>query len=261
MKINVKDLDGNTDGTVDAPSVFDTTIRPDLIKKAHVAEMANDRQDYGAKPEAGNRHSTYLSKKRRDYRSSYGIGQSRTPRKALSSSGRQFYWVGAEAPHTVGGRRAHPPKAEKNRGKKVNQQEKQKAKKSALSAVFTDHTRAKHLVPDEYPFILTDDFHDLEKTKEAHSALVELGFEDELQRTKQKNQRSGKGTKRGRKHQTKVGPLVVLPEDAKAHRALRNIPGITTKTPSELTFQDLTPGSHPGRLTLFTETTIQDLPQ
>jgi large subunit ribosomal protein L4e len=261
MKIDVKDLDGDTDTTVEAPSVFDTTIRPDLIKKAHVAEMANDRQDYGAKPEAGNRHSTYLSKKRRDYRSSYGIGQSRTPRKALSSSGRQFYWVGAEAPHTVGGRRAHPPKADEDRGKKVNQQEKQKARRSAISAVFTEHTRNKHIVPDEYPFILTDDFHDLEKTKEAYQTLVELGFDDELERTKNPNQRSGNGTKRGRKKQTKVGPLVVLPENATAHRALRNIPGITTKTPSELTFQDLTPGSHPGRLTLFTETTIQGLPQ
>lgn len=259
MKLTIKAVDGSDDGTVEAPDVFNTTVRPDLIKKAHVAEMANDRQDYGAKEEAGNRHSTYLSKKRRDYRSSYGIGQSRTPRKALSSSGRRFYWVGAEAPHTVGGRRAHPPKTDKDWSKKVNQKEKQKARRSALSAIFTDHTQAKHIVPDSYPFILNKNFEDLEKTNKAHGVLVNLGFQDELERTKQKKQRSGKGTRRGRKHQSKVGPLVVLPQDATAHRALQNIPGVTTKTPSELTFHDLTPGSHPGRLTLFTETTITDV--
>jgi large subunit ribosomal protein L4e len=259
MKLTIKSLDGTDDGSIDAPSVFNTTIRPDLIKKAHKAEMANKRQQDGAKPEAGDRHSTYLSKKRRDYRSTYGIGQSRTPRKALSSSGRRFYWFGAEAPNTVGGRRAHPPKKEKDWSQKINQQEKQKARRSAVSAIFTDHTRAKHLVPDEYPFILSDDFHDVAKTNEAHQILTDLGLGDELSRTKEKKQRSGNGKKRGRKHKNKVGPLVVLPQDATAHRALRNIPGVTTKTPEQITFLDLAPGSHPGRLTLFTETTITNL--
>jgi len=259
MNLTIKNLDGSDATTTEAPAIFTETVRPDIIKKAHKAEMANNRQPDGAKPEAGNRHSTYLSKKRRDYRSTYGIGQSRTPRKALSSSGRRFNWFGAEAPNTVGGRRAHPPKTEKDWSQKINQKEKQQARKSALSAIFTDYTRAKHLVPDEYPFILTDDFHDLEKTKEAHQVLTELGFGDELSRTKEKKQRSGNGKKRGRKHKNKVGPLVVLPQDATAHRALRNIPGVTTKTPEQLTLLDLAPGSHPGRLTLFTETTISKI--
>jgi large subunit ribosomal protein L4e len=259
MKLTKRNLDGTEAGTVEAPQQLNETVRPDLIKKAFKAARANGRQPYGAHPEAGNRHSTYLSKRRRNYRGTYGIGQSRTPRKSLNSQGRRFYWVGAEAPNTVGGRRAHAPKAEKDWTQKLNKKERRKAIRSALSAAFTDYTAEKHSVPKTYPFIVTDEFHDITKTQEAVETLQKLGFTEELERTKEKKVRAGNGTKRGRKHKTKTGLLVVLPEDATAHRALRNIPGVTTTTPNNLNVLDLAPGSHPGRLTLFTESSLQSL--
>ena len=52
----------------------------------------------------------------------------RTPRKN-GGGGR-----GAEAPNTVGGRRAHPPKAEKEWELKINSKERKKAFRSALAA-------------------------------------------------------------------------------------------------------------------------------
>ena len=45
-------------------------------------------------------------------------------------------WVGAFAPGTVGGRRAHPPKSEKIWSKKINKKENAKAIRSAISATL-----------------------------------------------------------------------------------------------------------------------------
>ena len=84
-----------------------------LIKRAVLTLQNNKRQRYGANPEAGKKVSAALSKRRRKYRGSYGHGISRVPRKILSRRGTSMNWQGAFAPGTVGGRRAHPPKAEK----------------------------------------------------------------------------------------------------------------------------------------------------
>ena len=46
--------------------------------------------------------------------------------------GTQFMWVGALAPGTVGGRKAHPPKASKIWNLKINKKERAKAIRSAL---------------------------------------------------------------------------------------------------------------------------------
>ena len=72
------------------------------------------------------KQSAKLSKRRRAYRGSYGFGISRTPRKILSKRGRRLGWVGAVAPNTVGGRRTHPPKAEKIWREEINTKERRK---------------------------------------------------------------------------------------------------------------------------------------
>ena len=255
----IKNLEGKKEGTLKTPSFLQRNVRTDLIRRAYTAERNKRRQPYGAKPGAGNRHSTYLSKRRRKYRGTYGIGQSRVPRKVMSSQGTQFQWVGAEASGTVGGRRAHAPKAEKKWEQKINKKEKRKALLSALSATTTKHTEEKHTAPETYPIILTEEFNDLTKTKDVHQTLQNLGLTEELQRTKQKKVRAGRGTSRGRKYKRKVGPLILAPEDATIHRAANNIPGITTTTPQSLSILDLAPGSHPGRLLLTTKKTLQQL--
>lgn len=255
----IKNLDGKKEGKHKKPAFLKHPVRTDLIKRAYHAEKSEQRQPYGANPDAGNRHSTYLSKKRREYRGTYGIGQSRVPRKVMSSQGTQFQWMGAEASGTVGGRRAHAPKASKKWEQKINKKERKKALASALSATTTQHTNKKQAAPETYPFILTEDFNELTKTKEVYQALQNLGLEEELERTKQKKIRAGKGKMRGRKYKRKVGPLILAPKDATIHRAARNIPGITTKTPESLSILDVAPGSHPGRILLTTKETLKQL--
>jgi large subunit ribosomal protein L4e len=136
MKIPVLDKTAKEVGKKELPKQFDEEIRPDLIRRAVLVVQANSRQPYGSDPNAGMMVSAKLSRRRRDYKGSYGMGISRTPRKVLTKRGTRFNWVGALAPNTVGGRRAHAPKAERIWDKKLNVKEKRKALRSALSATM-----------------------------------------------------------------------------------------------------------------------------
>ena len=101
MKLKVVDFKNKETKTVALPKQFNESLRPDLVKRAVLALQANRRQKYGAKPDAGTRYSAYLSKRRHNYKGTYGIGQSRTPRKVLNRKGTRFYYVGAFAPQTA----------------------------------------------------------------------------------------------------------------------------------------------------------------
>ena len=134
MKASILDLNGNKVKALELPDHFSEEFRPDLIRSAYLVLMRHKRQPHGAFPFAGKRASAELSRRRRQFRTSYGHGISRVPRKAVWHRGRQFGWVGAFAPGTVGGRIAHPPKAEKILDLKMNVKERRKAIRSALSA-------------------------------------------------------------------------------------------------------------------------------
>ena len=97
-RAHLLDLQGKPDGSVLLPLAFSQPVRTDLIRRAVVAAQSHRRQPYGTSPTAGLRHSVEWSGK--------GRGVARTPR--LMDSMR-----GAQAPNTVGGRPAHPPKVEK----------------------------------------------------------------------------------------------------------------------------------------------------
>ena len=110
MKVDILNISKNKVGEINLPIQFEEDIREDLVKRAALALQSRRKQHYGAMPEAGKRSSSTISKRRRKYRGSYGLGISRTPRKILSRRGARMFWVGAFSPNTVGGRRAHPPK-------------------------------------------------------------------------------------------------------------------------------------------------------
>ena len=131
MKLPIYTLTKSETGKKDLPVQFSELIRPDLIERAVFTIQSNKRQPYGADPRAGLRHCGNLSRRRNNYKTSYGHGISRVPRKILSSRGTRFNWAGAIAPGTVGGRRAHPPKADKVWSQKINKKERRKAIRSA----------------------------------------------------------------------------------------------------------------------------------
>ncbi len=259
MKLNVLNLTKTEIGKKDLPVQFREEVREDLIKKAVVVIQANKRQPYGADPKAGLRASAQISKRRRKYRGCYGHGISRTPRKIMSRRGTNMNWTGAVAPNTVGGRRAHAPKAEKVWKQKINKKEKRKAIRSALSATVIPAIVEKrgHKVPKEYPFIIEDKFESLNKAKEIKDVLMKIGLKEDLERSEQKTVRAGRGTMRGRKYKKKKGPLLVVSKKCNALKASQNIPGVDIVEVKNLNSELLAPGTAVGRLTIFTNSAME----
>lgn len=258
MKAPILDLSNNKTGELKLPQQFEEELRPDLIQRAVLAVQSHKRQPYASSKDAGKRASAKLSRRRRDYRGSYGFGISRVPRKILTRRGTRMNWVGAFAPGTVGGRRAHPPKAEKILWKKINNKEKLKAIRSAIAATMLKDVVAErgHLAPDSYPFVLDEKFEFLDKTKKVLQSFEKLGLREELKRVDDKKVRAGKGKSRGRKYKSSRGPLIVVSKNSKFGKAIANIPGVDIIEVKNLNAELLAPGGKPGRMTLWTSAAI-----
>src|SRR3989338_2136843 len=153
MKLEILDSTKNKVGDINLPNQFNEEVRPDLIKRAVLSIQSHKRQPYAPTATAGKRSSAKLSRRRKNYRGSYGFGISRVPRKIMTRRGTRMNWVGAFAPGTVGGRKAHPPKTEKIWWKKINEKERLKAIRSAIAATASKQiiTKRGHLIPSNYP--------------------------------------------------------------------------------------------------------------
>ena len=245
MNTTVYDLDGGDAGSVELPGVFETPFRPDLIGRAVTVAQANRKQAYGADEFAGMRTPT----------ESFGSGRglAHVPRSEN---------VARRVPHAVSGRRAHPPKAEKDQTKDLNDKERRLAVRSAIAAT-TDVA----LVADrghafdedlELPLVVSDEFESLEKTQEALGVLEALGVDADIERADEgRSVRSGRGKSRGRKYRQPKSLLVVTSEEPS--RAARNLAGVDVATAREVNAEDLAPGAHPGRLTLWTESAVAEV--
>jgi large subunit ribosomal protein L4e len=245
MNTTVHDLDGGDAGSVELPDVFETPFRPDLIGRAVTVAQANRKQAYGADEFAGMRTPA----------ESFGSGRglAHVPRSEN---------VARRVPHAVSGRRAHPPKAEKDQTKDLNDKERRLAVRSAIAAT-TDVA----LVADrghafdedlDLPLVVSDEFESLEKTQEALGVLEALGVDADIERADEgRSVRSGRGKSRGRKYRQPKSLLVVTSEEPS--RAARNLAGVDVATAREVNAEDLAPGAHPGRLTLWTESAVAEV--
>jgi len=246
IKVNIYGLDGNSTGQIDLPDVFNTPYRPDIIRKSFNALHSNKRQPYGADPAAGTKHATASVGK--------GRGMSRVPRL---KEGRRA----ALAPCVVGGRRAHPPKAEKNWKEKINKKEKQLARNSALAATSNKEIvlQRGHKFNEKLtlPIVVDDKFEKLKKTKDVISTLEKLGVYDDILRAENgKHIRAGKGKTRGRRYKIPKSLLIVATKD-EISKSSRNLPGVDIVKPEDINIEYIAPGGDPGRLTIFTKSAIQ----
>ena len=198
-----------------------------------------------------------MSRRRRKFKTSYGKGISRSARKTIWRRGSQFGWVGAFAPGTYKGRRAHPPKAYKIYKEKINTKENRKAIRSALSASANEILvkQRGHLFKT-LPLVIDNKLYDLKKTKDLVKFLEKLGLENELKRINIRKVKAGQGSKRGRKYKNKKGPLFVIAKKSPVSRILSSIKGIDCTLINNLNVELLAPGGIPGRLTLFTKDAI-----
>ncbi|MSR85796.1 50S ribosomal protein L4 [Candidatus Woesearchaeota archaeon] len=252
MKSAVIGMDGKKGKDVSLPIQFSEDFRPDLIKKAVLAQQSHSIQPTGTSPLAGLRQSSFITKRRKHYKTTYGRGQSRTPRKILSRKGMNFHYVGAVAPNTVGGRVSHPPKASKIWDLKMNVQERRKAIRSAIAATMNPELvkRRGHTAES---FVVEQKIEDLKKAKDVYEFLAKAGLEKELKRIAEKKIRAGIGKTRGRPYRKKKGPLFVVSKKCALLTAARNLQGIEVCIVKNLNAELLAPGTNAGRLTVWSD--------
>ncbi len=245
----VFNLEGKQVGRIRLPDIFRTPFRPDVIKRAVVAIQSHRFQPKGRDPRAGKRTTA----------ESWGAGHglSRVPR--LRDSRRAAF-----APGTVGGRLAHPPVVEKKIYKKIPKKERRLALLSAIAATASrEIIRARgHIVDNvpDVPLIVTDDLESISRARDLKNVLINLGVWSDIERVKNSIKvRSGKGKMRGRRIKMAVGPLIVVSKKNGIFKAARNFPGVDIVNVKDLNPELLAPGTHAGRLTLWTKSSVEEL--
>jgi large subunit ribosomal protein L4e len=247
-KVNIYGTDGTVKEKIDLPKVFETPYRPDIIKKSFEVLHSNQRHPYGSDPLAGTRHAVASVGK--------GRGMSRVPRLTQGQAA-------GLVPNVVGGRRAHPPKIERNWKEKMNKKENQLARNSALAATADKETVTKrgHCFDEKItlPIIIDDDFEKIKKTKEIIDVLQKIGiYSDVLRSANGKHIRAGKGKMRGRKYRVPKSLLIVSSKNV-VEKSSDNLSGIDIAKPHQLNIEHLAPGGIAGRLTIFTKSALKQL--
>ncbi len=247
-------LKGKSKDKVDLPSQFDTPYRPDLIKRAVLSLQSKQRQPHGVDELAGKRNTAQSWQT--------GHGRSRMPR--IKGSGTPAANKAGFAPGTVGGRVAHPPEARKVFLERINKRENRLAIRSAIAASasldrVSERGHRVESVP-QLPLIVDDGLETVSTTKELKEIMVSLGLEADLERARNgRSIRAGKGKMRGRKMKIPKAFLIVIGEDRGVSLAARNLPGVDVVEVHGLNAELLAPGTHAGRLVLWTTSAIDRL--
>ena len=246
----ILDLQGKPIGKTTLPSIFETPLRPDVIKRVVLALQSSRLQPQGRDPMAGKKTSAESR--------GTGLGIARVPR-VKGGGGRAAF-----APSTVGGRQPHPPRSEKKIVKRVPKKEARLALLSAIAATASKETVASrgHAIEDipQLPLIVTGSIEELTKTKEVEEVLAHLGLLSDIYRVKASRKiRAGKGKLRGRKMKQAIGPLIVVAKNKGIIDAASNLSGLDVATINDLNAEMLAPGTHPGRLTLWSNGAIEQL--
>ncbi len=262
MKAKLLDIQGKEKGKIELPECFSQPVREDIISK--VLETKKTKQPYAPSLLAGKQHSAKgkIVHRRHVWKSQYGRGISRVPRKIFVRRGSQFIWEAAEVPQARGGMRAHPPKTVSMiNTKRINKKELKIAMLSALSATANkewilkkyESLKNEELGKMELPFVVESKITSL-KTKDLISSMKKILGEKLFNiALRKKSVRSGKGKLRGRKYKTSAGLLIVTGKDEKLKTTAFDV-----KSVSNLSVTDLAKGGA-GRLAVYTEQAIKDI--
>lgn len=249
MRVNVYSLEGEASGTIELPAIFDEVYRPDLIKRAVISSQTARIQPMGNNPMAGKRTSA----------ESWGSGRGAAMVPRIKNGARAAF-----IPQAIGGRRAHPVRVDKNHHEKINNKERRFAIRSAIAATANKDLVEKrgHDIENvlSIPLVVDDDLESVKQTKETREIFKNLGVYDDIVRAKKgKKIRAGRGKTRGRKYRKPKGPLVVVGDDKGIKLGARNHAGVDVVSVENLNAELLAPGTHPGRLTIFTKSAVEKL--
>jgi large subunit ribosomal protein L4e len=260
MKATIFDVQGNRKGEIELPKVFGTTFRPDLIKRAVMSMQSHNRQIYGPGKLAGKRTSAHYHGVREG---PYHMMNAEMARMSRIHGGPPFLGMTARiVPQARKGRAAHPPKLEKVWDEKINKKERIYAIRSAIAATAMKEIVVKrgHLINDiMLPIVVDDSFENVSKAKDVETFMKKLGLVQDIKRAKEKKVRAGKGKGRGRRYKKKKSVLFVTSSNKGLIKAANNIAGVDVCLANNLNAELLAPGTHPGRLAIFTESAIKKI--
>lgn len=256
MKASVYETDGKASKKVDLPPVFTTPLRPDLIRRAYWLVHSHSLQPKGRDPMAGMKTSAET------HNPPTGQGIARLPR--VKGSGYTRSGQAAGIASVVKGRTTHKPKSEKVVYLKINRKERHLALASAIACTASQESvaaRGHRVKKVGLPLVVSDEVESLSKTSEVLDLMGKLNLTDEMERIYSGVKRtSGKARLRGRTTKKRAGPLIVVTNDRGVRKASESIPGVEVATASSLNILQLAPGGVPGRLTLWTESSLTALP-
>jgi len=251
--VSVYGADGKSVGKVEVPGFFESPVRTDLIRRAVVALHSGGFQPQGRDPMAGKRTTAESL--------GVGHGMSRVPRvkgERYPRGGQAGFSVG-----TVKGRLTFPPTSAKLSTKKINKKELKLAMRSAVAATSSKElVKARgHKIAEDFdlPLVVSDDTEKITTSSDAEKVLKNLGVWEDVERASKRKARSGKGSMRGRPFKHPVSALLVVAKRQGAEKAFRNFTGVKVVDVLSLNVSDLAPGTHAGRLTIWTQSALKGL--
>jgi large subunit ribosomal protein L4e len=252
--LQVFNLDGKPLRKIEAPKVFSIPFRPEVIQRAFHAVMSHSRQRKGTDPLAGTRTSA----------ESHGTGQGIARMARVRGERHPRAGMAAGVASVVKGRRAHAPRSEREVYLHINRRELDLAKASAVAATALRNVVLErgHRVDGvaSLPIVVEDEVEDVVKTRDLIRFMRKIGLDKELSRLYGGVKRRSRGASyRGFATRRRRGPLFILNENRGVENAARGIPGVEARLARDLNILDLAPGSHPGRLTIWSESAMKSL--
>ena len=152
---------------------------------------------------------------------------------------------------------AFPPVSTKKLDRRVNRKERLLALRSAIAATASAELVRKrgHRFDEdiELPLVVSDEIEKFAKTSQARRVLATLGLWVDIERVVKSRKH-----RKGRTIHAK-GPLVVVGEYQGGDRAFKNFAGVDVVRAKDLSVELLAPGTHPGRLTVWSESAIKTM--
>ncbi|MFQ5950930.1 MAG: 50S ribosomal protein L4 [Candidatus Geothermarchaeales archaeon] len=251
MTFPVFDLTGLEVSEIET-DVFQRPVRTGMILRAFNHLQSHSYQPKGRYTRAGRDTSA-------DFFGT-GLGLARVPRiKNAPLRGRAAIVAMAR-----GGRKPHVETPNKVVAKRLNRKERLLATASATAGTADRLLVAKrgHLVDNiaSFPLVVVDEVEEVLKTSELMRVTEALGLSQDIERAKLgKKTAGGKASMRGRGRRYPRGPLIVYGSDRGIWEAARNIPGLDCVAARNVSVIHLAPGGIPGRLTVWTSTSLEIL--
>lgn len=259
MKAEIYSIEGKAGKEIELPACFSEIVREDLIKRAVLSDESRQYQPKGAFPRAGLQTSAVYDGRKEDFGSLKNKGQAKLPRE-VGAKGQ--HGKVKRIPSAVKGRRAHPPKAKKVLVEEMNEKEYKKALRTALAATsHAELAKARGHVFDskKLPIIMDNDFEGIKKTRDVLSLFERIGIAKDVSKAKEKTKSLSGIRKTRTKSRYVPKSVLVVVKGGEVLKAARNLPGVDAVKVSELKVRHLAPGTHPGRLTVFSANAIEEL--